>query len=81
MDCLTVSFHYNRSQWPRGLRPRPTAARWLGLQVRIPQGHGCLSLVSVVCCQVGVSATGRSFVHGSPVGCGVCVCECDRGTS
>jgi hypothetical protein len=23
-----------------------------------PQGHGCLSLVSVVCCQVEVSATG-----------------------
>ena len=26
------------------------------------RGHGCLSLVSVVCCQVEVSATGRSLV-------------------
>jgi hypothetical protein len=25
-------------------------------------GHGCLSLVSVVCCQVEVSATGWSLV-------------------
>jgi len=27
------------------------------LWVRIPPGHGCLSVVSVVCCQVEVSAT------------------------
>ena len=27
-----------------------------GLRVRIPQGHGYLSLVSVVCCQLEVSA-------------------------
>jgi len=27
------------------------------LRVRIPPGHGCLSVVSVVCCQVEVSAT------------------------
>jgi hypothetical protein len=39
-------------------------------------GHGCLSLVSVVCCQVEVSATGRSLVQGSPVEC--VVTECDR---
>jgi hypothetical protein len=25
---------------------------------KIPPGHGCLSVVSVVCCQVEVSATG-----------------------
>ena len=29
-------------------------------------GHGCLSLVSVVCCQVEVSATGRSLIQRSP---------------
>ena len=28
------------------------AARMLGLRVRIPPGAGCLSVVSVVCCQV-----------------------------
>jgi hypothetical protein len=36
------------------------------------RGHGCLSLVSVVCCgQVEASATGRSLVQRSPTGCGV----------
>jgi hypothetical protein len=33
--------------------------------------HGCLSLVSVVYCQVQVSATGRSLVQRSPSECGV----------
>jgi hypothetical protein len=35
-------------------------------------GHGCLSLVSVVCCQVEVSATGWSLVQRTPTECGVC---------
>jgi hypothetical protein len=35
------------------------------------RGHGCLSLVSVVCCQVEVSATGWSVVQRSPSECGV----------
>ena len=43
------------------------------------RGHGCLSLVIVVCCQVDVSAMGRSLVQSSPTDCGVS--ECDRGTS
>jgi hypothetical protein len=34
-------------------------------------GHGCLSLVSVVCCQVEVSATSWSLVQRSPTECGV----------
>jgi len=34
--------------------------------------HGCLSVVSVVCCQVGVSATGWSLVQRSPT---VVVCD------
>jgi hypothetical protein len=34
-------------------------------------GHGCLSLVSVVCCQVEVSATSWSLVQRSPTVCGV----------
>ena len=41
-----------------------TADRLLGLRVRIPTG--CLSVVSAVCCQVEVSATGRSLVQRSP---------------
>jgi hypothetical protein len=36
------------------------------------QGHGCLSVVSVVCCQVEVSATSWSLVQRSPTEC-VCV--------
>jgi hypothetical protein len=47
-----------RSQWPCGLRRGSAAARLLGLWVRIPPGLGCLSVVSVVCCQVEVSASG-----------------------
>ena len=36
-----------RSQWPRGLRRRSAAARLLRLWVRIPPGHGYLSVVIV----------------------------------
>ena len=43
----------------------------LGLRVRIPPGHGYLSLVSVAFCQVEVSATGRSLVQRTPTDCGV----------
>ena len=46
----------SRSQWPHGLRRRSTAARLLRLWVRIPPG-AWMSVVSVVCCQVEVSAT------------------------
>jgi hypothetical protein len=34
-------------------------------------GHGCLSPVSAVCCQVKVSAVGRSLVQKNPTDCGV----------
>jgi hypothetical protein len=44
------------------------------------RGHGCLSLVSVVCCQVEDSATSRSLVHRSPTECGVSN-VCDHETS
>ena len=63
-----------RSQWPRGLRRRSTAARLLRSWVRIPLGHGCLSVVSVVCCQLEVSATDWSLVQGSPTDCGASLC-------
>ena len=36
------------------------------------RGHGCLSLMIVVCCQVEVSGTDRSFVQRSPANSGVC---------
>jgi len=38
------------------------------------EGHGCLSVVSVVCCQVEVSATSRSLVQRSPTDCGASSC-------
>ena len=63
-----------RSQWPRGLRRRSSATRLLRLWVRIPLGHVCLSVVSVVCCHVEVSATDWSLVQGSPTDCGASLC-------
>ena len=71
-----IIFTGSRSQWPRGLRCGSAAACFMVLWVRIPPGHGCLPLVSVVCCQVEVSVTGRSIVQRSPTKCGV-----SRGTS
>jgi hypothetical protein len=56
--------------------PIPVAARskacWdYGFESR--RGHGCLSLVSVVCCQVEVSATGWSRGALTGVMCLKCV--------
>ena len=44
-----------------------------------PGSMDALSIVSVVCCHVEVSATGRSLVQRNPTEW--CVSECDRGTS
>ena len=68
---VTATVSWNRSQWPRGLRP---LAFWeCGFESQ--WGHGWLSVVSVVCLQVEVSATRWSLVQRSPSGC-VCVCVC-----
>jgi hypothetical protein len=67
-----------RFRWPRGLRRRSAAARLLGLWVRTPPEHGCLFLVSVVFCQVEVSASGWLLVHRSSAEYGVS--KCDRET-
>jgi hypothetical protein len=71
---LFITYYYTkrRSWWQRGLRRESSAARLLGLRVRIPLRHGNLSLVNVVCCQVEASATGWSLVQRSPTEC-VCV--------
>jgi len=37
-------------------------------------GHGCLSVVGVVCCHVVVSATSWSLVQRSPTECGASLC-------
>jgi len=52
----------SRYQWPCGLTHGYEAARLMELRVRILPGHGCMSVVSVVCGQVEVSATVRSLV-------------------
>ena len=59
----------SRSRWPRGLRYGCAAARMLGLRVRIPPLHKCLSLVSVVFCHVEVFVTSRSPFRRSPTDC------------
>jgi hypothetical protein len=56
-DLLDVLPIYCRSQRPCGLRRRSLAARLLRSWIRILEGHGCLSAVSVVCYHVEVSAT------------------------
>jgi len=40
-------------------------------------GHGCLSLVSIVCCQLGVSVLCVSLVQRSPTECSVSECYCE----
>ena len=56
----------DRAVWGVGLRP---LACWdCGFETH--RGHGCLSVVSVVCCQVEVSATSWSLVQRSPTDCG-----------
>jgi hypothetical protein len=52
---------------------QPLACWDCGFESR--RGHGCLSVVSVACCQVEFSAAGRSLVQRSPTDCGVSVCD------
>jgi len=68
-DIILCVYRYifGRLQWPRGLRRTSAADRLLRSWVRVPPGHGCLSVVSVVCCQVEVSATSRSLLQRTVV--------------
>jgi len=63
----------SRAVWGVGLLP---LACW-DYRFESRLGHGCPSLVRVVCSQVEVSASGWSLVQRSPIECGVS--ECDRG--
>jgi len=65
----------SRPQWPRGLRRRSAVPRLLRFRFESHRGHGCLSGVSVVCCQVGVSAMGWEYDRL------LCVVLCDLETS
>jgi hypothetical protein len=40
-----INLVVSRSRWLRDLRRGSVAERFLGLRVRIPPGHGCLSVV------------------------------------
>ena len=51
---------------------RPLACWDLGFESH--RGHGYLSVVSVVCCQAEVSATGWSLVQRSPTDCAASSC-------
>ena len=48
---------------------RPLACWDCGIESR--RRHGCMSAVSVLCCQVEVSVSGWSLVQRSPTDCGV----------
>jgi hypothetical protein len=63
---------------PSGVGLRPLAYWDCGFESR--REHGCLSVVSVVCCQVEVSASGWSLVQRSPTECDVSK-KCDREAS
>jgi len=65
----------DRAVW--GVDLRPLASWDCGFE--FCWGNACLSLASVVCCQVEVSATSRSHVQRSTTDC--CVSECNRETS
>jgi hypothetical protein len=52
----------------------------LGLRVRVPSGHGSFSLVSIMCCQIEVSASGRSLVQRRPTECDVSECDLEAST-
>jgi hypothetical protein len=71
--CKVIICKESQSQRSRGLRCGSAAARLLGMRVRIPP-EACLSVVSVVCCRVDVSASDWSLVQRCPT-------ECDREAS
>jgi hypothetical protein len=65
----------------QGVCLRPLACCDRGFESH--RGHGCLSVVYVVCCGVEVSATSWSLVQMSPTDCGASLCvnkkPCERG--
>ena len=56
----------------KGIRLRLLACRDCGFKPH--WGHRCLSVVSVVCCQVEVTATSQSLVQRSHTGCSASLC-------
>ena len=74
MNIIKPADHGGRVFYGEGLRP---LACWdCGFEFH--REHGCLSVVTAVCCQGEVSASGLSLVQ-SPTKCGAS--ECDREAS
>jgi len=72
MNLNNICTILGQSQWLHSLRHGSEAARLLGLRVWIPPGLWmCLSLLSVVCCQVKVCVSGWSLVQRIPTECSV----------
>jgi hypothetical protein len=77
---LTQIMNFKKiTQWPRDLRRGSAEFSCWNCGFESCRGHGCLSLVNVVYCQVEVSASGWSLVQRSPTESGVS--ECDREVS
>jgi len=72
--CLLYNLSDPRGRAFSGVGLQPFACWDCGFES--PPGYGCLSLGSVVCGQVEVSASGWSLVQWSPGEWGVS--ECDR---
>ena len=81
---LTLRLHYENKNGNVAAWPIPVAARssaWVcgrslaGVEGSNPAWGMDVSLVSVVCCQVEVSATGRSLVQRIPTKCGASECD------
>ena len=71
ISCPSTVFH-SKTAGPigravYGVGFRPLACWDCGFESR--RKHGCLSVVSIVCCQVEVSATSWSLVQKSPTDC------------
>ena len=69
-----IKFQVCRSRWSRCLGCGSAALACWNCGLKSRRQYGCLSVVS---CQVQVSATGWSFVQRSPTD-GVCASECDQ---
>ena len=72
-SCLFIKTHYFIKDFFYGLFTKVCGPSCAGIVSSNPaEWHGCLSLVCVVCCQVEISATGRSLIQRNPTEC-VCV--------
>ena len=81
MKINKAEWYNTQSGWPRGLRRRSAAAHNAGIAGSIPAvGMDVCLLLSVVCCKVEFSATGRSLVQRSPTECGVSECDLETST-